>query len=281
MSKQLQEICVERARGLKSDMNVYFICRIGSQKSSESNILEFRSKTISNTKNPEWNVKFYIDLTEDWVEKSSKKDGLELTLQIYGDKFGKDEYVGSVTVDIPNGIEQKCLPIVGGQGWGNVTLTFNIQVGNIPEPENCIQQIAGDSESKHSDGKSTDIGEGGPEPSFWFYNEQRKSLKVDYRDFIMHKADQWGKTVPIMEKGTLAILPHEEVAKEMESFCERWSSNSVYRGNDLGLGRLAPTLFMDLPPKSYMTLSKLLQKTFENVKYIGYWITIILFLQFM
>ena len=112
-------------------------------------------------------------------------------------------------------------------------------------------------ESKHSDGKSTDIGEGGPEPSFWFYNEQRKALKVDYRDFIMPKADRWGKTVPIMEKGTLAILPHEEVAKEMESFCERWTSNSIYRGNDLGLGRLAPTLFMDLPPKSYMTLSKL------------------------
>ena len=84
MSKQLQEICVERARGLKSELNVYFICRIRSKQSSESTTFEFRSTTISKTKNPEWKAKFFIDLTDDWVEKSSKKDGLELTLQIYG-----------------------------------------------------------------------------------------------------------------------------------------------------------------------------------------------------
>ena len=84
MSKQLQEICVERARGLKSDLNAYFICRIRPKKSSELTTLEFRSTIKPKTKNPEWNAKFFIDLTEDWEEKSSKKDGLELTLQIYG-----------------------------------------------------------------------------------------------------------------------------------------------------------------------------------------------------
>ena len=256
MSKQLQEIYIQRATGLKSALNVYFICKIGSKKSSESNILEFKSATISNTKNPEWNAKFCIDLTEDWIKKSRQKDDLELTLQMYSEKFGKDEYIGGITVDIPNGIEQKCVPIVGGQGWGNVTLTFNIQEGNIPEPENCVQQNIDISESKMLS-KSADIGEGGPEPSFWYYYELRKSLKKDYRDFIMAKADRWGETAPIMEKGTLAILSHDKVVKEMESYCERWTSNSVYRGNDLGITRLAPTLFTDLPPKSYMTLGRL------------------------
>ena len=155
--------------------------------------------------------------------------------------------------------------IVGGQGWGNVTLTLNICKGNIPEHflhwakkqyDHYVQQNIDISESKKSS-KSADIGEGGPEPSFWYYNELKKSLKKDYRDFIMAKADRLGETAPIMEKGTLAILPHDKVVKEMESYCERWTSNSVYRGNDLGITRLAPTLFTDLPPKSYMTLSRL------------------------
>ena len=255
MAKQLQEIHIQRATGLKSALNAYFICRIGSKNSSESNILEFKSTTISNTKNPEWNANFYIDLTKNWIKKSRQKDDLELSLQLYSEKFGKDDYIGSVAVDIPNGNEQKCLPIVGGQGWGNVTITFNIQEGNIPEPENCVQQNIDIKESKRS--KSADIGEGGPVPSFWYYNELRKSLKNDYRDFIMAKADQWGETAPILEKGTLAILPHDKVVKEMESYCERWTSNSIYRGNDLGVTRLAPSLFTDLPPKSYMTLGRL------------------------
>ena len=94
MSKQLQEIYIQRATGLKSALNAYFICRIRPKNSSESSIVEFKSATISNTKNPEWNAKFYIDFTEDWVKKSRQEDDLELSLQLYSEKFRKDDYIG-------------------------------------------------------------------------------------------------------------------------------------------------------------------------------------------
>ena len=94
----------------KSDL--YFVCRIGSigsswsEKANESNGFQIRSTTVKNSLDPEWNAFFSFDLAQDWVQLSSlvsnrDEKGLELTLRIYDEDIGADDFLGIVTVTLP------------------------------------------------------------------------------------------------------------------------------------------------------------------------------------
>ena len=119
----------------------YFICRIGSRGSSwddkgiESDHLEFRSLTIKNKANPEWDAKYSIDLSEDWVKFASLANGdnrgLELTLQIYDeDQATRHDDLGSLTVPVPKEGQQEVerFPIPFGF---NSVLSFKLRQGCV------------------------------------------------------------------------------------------------------------------------------------------------------
>ena len=55
-----------------------------------------------------------------------------------------------------------------------------------------------------------------------------------------------------MERGTVAITSHEEVKKELESYCPRWSKGEIFRQNDLGQLRLNTKVWEDI---GYMALN--------------------------
>ena len=38
------------------------------------------------------------------------------------------------------------------------------------------------------------------------------------------KSTDGGKTCPLLKPGTRAILPHADVVKELETYCQRWTS---------------------------------------------------------
>ena len=53
-----------------------------------------------------------------------------------------------------------------------------------------------------------------------------------------------------LEPGTTAILSHDGCMKEMETFCERWKSGEIFRGNEFGIFRLNSRLWKDVTPHS-------------------------------
>ena len=95
--------------------------------------------------------------------------------------------------------------------------------------------------------------EGGPVPTLSYFLSLRKLRNIDRSDFFLSRSNDGGKTAQVLEQGTLAILRHEDVVTELESYCENWTSGRFYRGNDLGLLRLSSQLWDDLNP-SHMTL---------------------------
>ena len=110
----------------KSDL--YFVCRIGSissswsEKANESNGFQIRSTTVKNSLDPEWNAFFSFDLAQDWVQLSSlvsnrDEKGLELTLRIYDEDIGADDFLGIVTVTLPKDGHQDAtaFPITEGK----------------------------------------------------------------------------------------------------------------------------------------------------------------------
>ena len=105
MSKTLQGVHVISAQGLKdTDLfftsDPYFICRIGSvgstwdEKKVESGGVHFRSSTIKDSEDPEWDAKFHYEPLKDIMtfnvastvgtaDQAGKLDA-EITIRIYG-----------------------------------------------------------------------------------------------------------------------------------------------------------------------------------------------------
>ena len=59
---------------------------------------------------------------------------------------------------------------------------------------------------------------------------------------------RWFIKLVILEPGTTAILSHDAIMKEMETWCERWKNGEVYRSNEFGIFRLNPRLWSDINP---------------------------------
>ena len=110
----------------KSDL--YFVCRIGSigsswsEKANESNGFQIRSTTVKNSLDPEWNAFFSFDWAQDWAQLCSlisnvNEKGLELTLRIYDEDIGADDFLGIVTVTLPKDGHQDAtaFPITKGK----------------------------------------------------------------------------------------------------------------------------------------------------------------------
>ena len=110
----------------KSD--AYFVCRIGSigsswsEKGYESDGFQVRSKTVENSSDPEWNAFFSFNLSQDLGQLSSltneeNEKGLELTLRLYDQDIGVDDFLGIVTATIPKDGHQDAtaFPITKGK----------------------------------------------------------------------------------------------------------------------------------------------------------------------
>ena len=124
----------------------YFICRIGSlgsswkEKKAESEGIQFRSNTIPNDLNPEWDAMFTIDLSADWVKLATMinrqlTEGLELTLKIFDrDHAAIDDNLGSLTIGIPKDQQDAMdFPIIGGTGY----VTIEFYTAQAYELKNC------------------------------------------------------------------------------------------------------------------------------------------------
>ena len=114
---EIQGIHVYRGTGISNEdlfgkSDVYFVCRIGSigsswsEKGYESDGFQVRSKTVENSSDPEWNAFFSLNLAQDLGLLSSQTDeesekGLELTLRLYDEDIGVDDFLGIVTATIP------------------------------------------------------------------------------------------------------------------------------------------------------------------------------------
>ena len=114
---EIQGIHVYRGTGISNEdlfgkSDVYFVCRIGSigsswsEKGYESDGFQVRSKTVENSSDPEWNAFFSLNLAQDLGQLSSLTDeenekGLELTLRLYDEDIGVDDFLGIVTATIP------------------------------------------------------------------------------------------------------------------------------------------------------------------------------------
>ena len=132
MSK-IQGIHVYKGTAIKNEdfydkSDVYFVCRIGSigsswsEKGYESDGFQIRSKTIENSSDPEWNSFFSLNLAKDLGQLSSQTNeesekGLELTLRVYDEDIGVDDFLGIVTVTIPKDGHQDAIafPITKGK----------------------------------------------------------------------------------------------------------------------------------------------------------------------
>jgi hypothetical protein len=91
--------------------------------------------------------------------------------------------------------------------------------------------------------------EGGPNPSCSYFLGVFKIKKTEYKEYFTSRSSDGGKTAQILEPGTTAILKHKDVVGEMDSFCERWVSGKIYRGNDLSCFRFNTKMWEDISPQ--------------------------------
>ena len=133
---EIQGIHVYRGTGISNEdffgkSDVYFVCRIGSigsswsEKGYESDGFQVRSKTVENSSDPEWNAFFSFNLAQDLGQLSSLTDeeneenekGMELTLRLYDEDIGVDDFLGIVTATIPKDGHQDAIafPITKGK----------------------------------------------------------------------------------------------------------------------------------------------------------------------
>ena len=103
--------------------------------------------------------------------------------------------------------------------------------------------------------------EGGQTPSFSYYSGLFTLKKTKCQDYLMSRSSDEGETAQILEPGTTAILRHKSVVSEMESYCQRWASGDIYRGNDIGPLRLNSKckIWEDMSPP-YVTLGTTVEK---------------------
>ena len=103
--------------------------------------------------------------------------------------------------------------------------------------------------------------EGGPSPSFSYFRDLGTLLKTNHHDYLTSRSIDGGETAKILESGTTGILRHKSVVSEMESYCQRWVSGEIYRGNDLGLLRLNrnSTMWEEMSPP-HITLGTTVEK---------------------
>ena len=60
-----------------------------------------------------------------------------------------------------------------------------------------------------------------------------KKDKNYFSDYCKSRSQDGGKTAVIFDS-EIAIISHEEVVNEMETYCKRWSSGNIVRPNSLG-----------------------------------------------
>ena len=98
-----------------------------------SGIAEFRSETINNDNNPNWDAEFAFESSE----------GLEITLMIYDEDLPPkgDDFLGELTIQIPKGgvAEEMEYPVTGEGGQGTVAVEFFVAEGPL-EPRNCKER---------------------------------------------------------------------------------------------------------------------------------------------
>ena len=127
---EIQGIHVHGGKGISNEdlfgkSDVYFVCRIGSigsswsEKGYESDGFQIRSKTVENSSDPEWNAFFSFNFAQDLGQLSSEENekGLELTLRLYDEDIGVDDFLGIVTATIPKDGHQDAtaFPITKGK----------------------------------------------------------------------------------------------------------------------------------------------------------------------
>ena len=87
----------------------------------------------------------------------------------------------------------------------------------------------------------------------YFYTIFFKLKKDKFSDYCRSRSVDGGNTSVIFDSD-IAIISHEGVVNEMETYCKRWSSGNIERVNCLGFLRLNSKLFEDLSPP-FMTLN--------------------------
>ena len=83
--------------------------------------------------------------------------------------------------------------------------------------------------------------EGGTSPSLQYWvslPKARAAFESGDVSYFWSRSADGGVTCPFLEPGTQAILSHEAVVDELESFCQRWVSGKIYRGNGLAFARV-------------------------------------------
>ena len=69
---------------------------------------------------------------------------------------------------------------------------------------------------------------GGTSPSFCGYWRKLGKARAAYESgdasYFWSKSTDGGVTCPFLEEGTKAILSHDAVVAELESYCQRWTS---------------------------------------------------------
>ena len=91
-------------------------------------------------------------------------------------------------------------------------------------------------------------GDSDPPMGISYFFGLMKMVKTPYDKYILLRSTDDGETANVIEPGTTAILRHDAVKHELESYCARWTSGSLVRGNDLGMARLNSKLWQDLTP---------------------------------
>ena len=98
--------------------------------------------------------------------------------------------------------------------------------------------------------RGSDI-EGGTSSSLKYWRRLPKAMAaLENGDvsYLWSRSEDGGETCPFLEPGTKAILSHEAVVDELESFCQRWASGKIYRGNGLGFARLNNEMWCEMDP---------------------------------
>ena len=71
--------------------------------------------------------------------------------------------------------------------------------------------------------------EGGTDPSIKYWLNVKKvidAFETADIDFFWSKSEDGGETCPYLESGTIALLSHDKVIEELESYCQRWASGT-------------------------------------------------------
>ena len=83
--------------------------------------------------------------------------------------------------------------------------------------------------------------EGNHDQNLAYYRAIWKLKKEEsFHEYVRSNSIDEGETAQILVPETTAILSHDGVTKEMESFCERWMSGNIYRANEVGIMRIRP-----------------------------------------